>query len=505
MRARIAAVLSVVVLLAAYSAAPAQAAPQHAAPIKKKGLLDALGTGGLSAAELIDLINQRGVNFRLAYDDEDELRNAGASPAVLEAIRKHYHSTPVSQADKTNAANLLKSSRALLDAHNPDSALPVVAQALAMDQDDADAFVLRGRIYLATSQPKKAKADFNIALQIKPGHAEAKQLLATAENPGNGEVTPASTGMNIPAPGHQGFLGFRWRVRNGQIAVAGVLPLGSGARGGIQVGDVLLYANGMSMKDFADQFVTPSKIAPGMNVRFQIQRQGQPLELQMVALPRPAVGDEALNYFGQVIQLFPGSPEGYLYRAIVYGQVKNYSAALDDWNNFIRLAPDDPVGYGERAKIKTALGDQAGAKADQDEVARLNTPANNTAPQNQQAGVPARTPAGGNTAQPAGGNAAATAPFPQRWSLLQYNKLFTMRMVGNHLYMQSTDNVIVADAEQATDKKGVMVFKGKWRQKNANGTFSTWNMTLKTVSPERIDGTVLTLVFTGEPVTFIPQ
>jgi hypothetical protein len=189
----------------------------------------------------------------------------------------------------------------------------------------------------------------------------------------------------------------------------------------------------------------------------------------------------------------------------VYGQVKNYSAALDDWNNFIRLATDDPVGYGERAKVKTALGDQAGAKGDQDEFARLTAPANNTAPPNQQAGVPARTPRGGNTAQPAAGNPAATAPFPQRWSLLQYNKLFTMRMVGNHLYMQSTDNVIVADAEQTADKKGAVVFKGKWRQKNANGTFSNWNMTLKTVSPERIDGTVLTLVFTGEPVTFVPQ
>ena len=503
MKARIAAFLSVVILLTAFCAAPGQAAQQHAAPIKKKGLLDALGTGGLSAAELIELIGQRGVNFRLAYDDEEELRNAGASPAVLEAIRKHYHSTPVSQADKTNAANLLKSSKALLDAHDPNSALPVVVQALAMDQDDADAFVLRGRIYLATSQPKKAQADFHIALQIKPAHAEAKQLLATAENPGNGEVAPASTGMNIPAPGHSGFLGFRWRVRNGQLAVAGVLPLGSGARGGIQVGDVLLSANGMSMKDFADQYVTPAKLTPGMNVRFQIQRQGQALELQMVAMPRPAVGDEALNYFGQVIQLFPGNPEGYLYRAIVYGQVKNYSAALDDWNNFIRLAPDDPVGYGERAKIKTALGDQAGAKADQDAFAQLTAQSNNNA-QNQQAGVPGRTPAGGNTAQPATGNAAA-AQFPQRWSLLQYNKPFTMRMVGNHLYMQSTDNVIVADAEQTTDKKGAVVFKGKWRQKNANGTFSTWNMTLKTVSPERIDGTVMTLVITGEPVTFIPQ
>ncbi len=504
MRARIAGSLSVLVLLLLHGAAFLQGAPQHSPPIKKKGLIDALGTGGLSAAELIDLIHQRGVNFRLAFDDEEELRNAGASPAVLEAIRKYYHSTPISPADKTNAASLLKSSRALLDAHDPNSALPVVTQALALDQDDAEAYVLRGRIYLAASQPKKAEVDFHIALQIKPGNAEAKQLLATAENPSNGEVSPASTGMTIPAPGHGGYLGFRWHVLNGQIAVSGVLPLGSGARGGIQVGDVLLSANGLSMKDFAEQYVTPAKITPGMSVRFQIQRQGQPMELQMTALPRPAVGDEALNYFGQVIQLFPGNPEGYLYRAIVYGQLKNYNAALDDWNNFIRLAPEDPVGYGERAKIKTALGDQTGAKADQDEVTRLTAPAN-SAPPNQQAAVPARTSPGGNPGTNAAANAAAMGPFPQNWNFLQYNKAFTVRMVSNHLYMQSTDNVIVADAEQTTDKKGVVVFKGKWRQRNTNGTISVWNMTLKTVTPQRIEGTVLTLIFSGEPVTFVPQ
>jgi len=499
-------------------AAPLPASPQHAAPIKKKGLIEALGIGSLSASDLVDLINQRGVNFRMDYDDEEELRNSGASPAVLEAIRKHYHGTPVSQADKTSATSLLKTSRALLDAQDANSALPVVTQALTLDQDDADAYILRGRIYLATAQPKKAGVDFHIALQIAPGNAEAKRFLATADNPGSGVVTPASngvaasssSGLDIPSAGHTGYLGFHWGFRNGQYYVAGVLPTGSGARGGLLVGDVLVSANGLALKDFADQYVTPAKITPGMTVQLQVQRQGQPLQLQLVALPRPLIGDEALNYLGQVIQQYPGNTEAYLYRASAYEQLKNYKASLDDWNMYIRLAPQDPLGYGERAKVKTVLGDTVGAKADQDVAARLVPPSSTTPPTSPAPppalppGLPARIPGSAPAANPAS-TPAAMGPFPERWNLLQFNKNFTMRLVADHLYMQSVDSTIVADAEKTADKKGTVVYKGKWRQKNANGTFNQWNMTLKTVTPESIDGTVLTLIFSGVQVTFTPQ
>jgi tetratricopeptide (TPR) repeat protein len=474
------------VLLLLLCLAPLQASQQHSAPIKKKGLIDALGTGGLAPAELIELINQRGVNFRINFDDEEDLRNAGASPAVLEAVRKHYRSSPISPADKTNAANLLKSSRALLDAHDANSALPVVNQALALNQDDLDAYILRGRIYLAAAQPKKAEVDFNIALQIAPGNAEAQRFLATAKNPGSVVAASAAGGLDIPAAGHAGFLGFRRGIRNGQAIVVGVLPLGSGARAGLMVGDIVLSANGVAFKDFVDQYITPEKVTPGMAVQLQIQRQGQSLQLQLVALPRPKIGDEAINYFAQVIQQFPGSPEGYLYRASVFGQLKNYAASLDDWNMFVRLNPDDIVGYVERAKVKTALGDQVGAKADLDEVARLNQP-NATAP-NTQPGAPA--------------NAAA---LPERWNLLQLNKNFTLRQIQDHIYLQGIDIQATAEAEKTTDKKGNVVYKGKWRQQNANGTLSQWNMTLKTVTPERIEGTVLTLGFSGIAVSFIPQ
>lgn len=477
--------LNLGVMLLLSCLAPSSAVSQHSAPIKKKGLVGALGIGGLSATELAEMIKERGVDFRLTYDNEEDLQTAGATPPVLQAVRKYYRRPPSSQADRANAANLLQSSRALFQAKDPNSALPVVTQALELDPDNADAYVLRGKVYLANRQVKRAAADLQIALDIDPSNAEAKQLLETTGNPAASASTPAGVGGEIPAQGHQGFLGFRWRIQNGQTVISGVLPSGSAARGGLLVGDQLVAANGMSPKEFADQYINPGRLAPGAIVNLQIQRQGQPLTLQLTVVPRPNPGDEAANYYGQLIQQFPGNPEGYFYRGISYFQSQNLAAALGDLNNFVRLNPGDPAGYAERAKIKTALGDQAGAVADQAELARLNAPASTA-------------PAGATNSTPVPG-------LPERWTLLQLNRVFTIRQVDTHLYLKGMNSEATGDLEQVTDKKGNVIYKGKWRQRNVNGTLSEWNITLKTVTPQRIEGMVYTLGFTGQAVTFVPE
>src|SRR5579862_9756966 len=95
--------------------------------------------------------------------------------------------------------------------------------------------------------------------------------------------------------------------------------------------------------------------------------------------------------------------------------------------------------------------------------------------------------------------------LPPRWNLMQFNKNFTIREVDNHIYIQGVDVPVVADATKTTDKNGNVVYKGKWRQRNAYGVMQQWNLTLKTVTPERIEGTVLTLIVRGIDVTFLPS
>lgn len=480
-----------------------QAFSQHSTPIKKKGLTDALGTGGLSVAELTKIIEERGVDFRLTYDNEDDLRKAGATDPILDAVSKHYRHALAPQADRTKAATLVKSSKALFDAHDANSAMPVVNQALELDPDSADAYVLRARLYFTGGDAKRGQADANIALQIAPTNAEARRLL---QNGGGSEATatPNTGGTEIPSAGHGGFLGFRLLQKNGQYVVVGTLPSGSAARGGLLVGDVALSANGISFKDFYEQYLTQGKLAAGQTVNMQIQRQGQSLALQLVALARPNAGDESLRYFGQLIQQFPGNPEAYYYRATIYGQLKNYAAALADSNTFVRLNPGDVAGYEQRAAIKAAMGDQQGAKADKDAAASMlaaenggnaggKTQANNT-PQNN---VPQNN-------APANNNNGATASYAAIWTLLEFNQSYKLTQLEDHFYFQGLNVNSTGEAGKTTDKKGNVVYKGKWRQQNANGTVNVWNFVLKKVTSQRIEGTVMTLGFTGQTVTFVP-
>jgi tetratricopeptide (TPR) repeat protein len=68
----------------------AATAAQATKPISKDGLVKAVRINGLSTAELIQQIEQRGVAFEMTADAEAELRRAGARPEVVEAARSNY-------------------------------------------------------------------------------------------------------------------------------------------------------------------------------------------------------------------------------------------------------------------------------------------------------------------------------------------------------------------------------------------------------------------------------
>src|SRR5215472_9535675 len=59
-------------------------------PISKKGLLEAIRLNGLSTSELIERIQERGVNFQMTDDDVRDLQQAGARPELIEAVKANY-------------------------------------------------------------------------------------------------------------------------------------------------------------------------------------------------------------------------------------------------------------------------------------------------------------------------------------------------------------------------------------------------------------------------------
>jgi hypothetical protein len=101
-------------LLAAFFAAaallllPAASAAQAKRPITREGLVKAVRINGLSTAELIQLVQSRGVSFQMTSDAEAELRAAGARPEVIEAARSNYRAgaAPVTNASTRGKSNV---------------------------------------------------------------------------------------------------------------------------------------------------------------------------------------------------------------------------------------------------------------------------------------------------------------------------------------------------------------------------------------------------------------
>src|SRR5437763_17221477 len=80
----------IAVALFASLACAAAASAQAKKPVSREGLVRAVRVNGLSTAELIEQIGQRGVSFEMTADAEAELRQAGALPAVIVADRRIY-------------------------------------------------------------------------------------------------------------------------------------------------------------------------------------------------------------------------------------------------------------------------------------------------------------------------------------------------------------------------------------------------------------------------------
>lgn len=82
--------LALASVLAASLLAPGAARAQGKKPITKDGLVKAVRINGLSTAELVQQVQQRGVNFQMTPAAEQELRAAGGRPEVIAAARANY-------------------------------------------------------------------------------------------------------------------------------------------------------------------------------------------------------------------------------------------------------------------------------------------------------------------------------------------------------------------------------------------------------------------------------
>lgn len=107
-------------------------------PVDKKAILEALQIGGLTQNELVNFVRQRGVDFQLTPADEAQLKKAGASTALVSAI-KHSHratsqSSPASTPRVTSTKPLTKPELlTLLQAQTPAERITAIARERGLD------------------------------------------------------------------------------------------------------------------------------------------------------------------------------------------------------------------------------------------------------------------------------------------------------------------------------------------------------------------------------------
>jgi TonB family protein len=77
-------ILLILVLLAGLCAA------QTPKPIDREGLMEAVKLGGLGPQEIVGIIKDFGVDFRLTAEDEKQLRKLGADQRVIDAVKANF-------------------------------------------------------------------------------------------------------------------------------------------------------------------------------------------------------------------------------------------------------------------------------------------------------------------------------------------------------------------------------------------------------------------------------
>ncbi|MCZ8225892.1 MAG: tetratricopeptide repeat protein [Microcystis sp. LE19-84.1B] len=82
--------------------------------------------------------------------------------------------------------------------------------------------------------------------------------------------------------------------------------------------------------------------------------------------------EAAINNFNEAIRLNPNYAQAYGNRGIVYSRLQQYEKALADYNQYIRFNPNSAEAYYNRATLYDKLGDYQKAIADYDRAIRLN-------------------------------------------------------------------------------------------------------------------------------------
>lgn len=185
-----------------------------------------------------------------------------------------------------------------------------------------------GDLLLRFCDPDGAILFYEEALKESPSEKETRELRQALGFSYSQKKDPARTRQYL---GGLGFIGVRVNTRDEGIIIADTTPNLPGAQAGLQSGDVILMAGGITVKDQSQFLSLIRQSEPGSRLILQVRRQGQRLEKtvtvgtildssfsdpiacraqqlnrQGVALVKEGKKPEALAKFQEALQAAPG-------------------------------------------------------------------------------------------------------------------------------------------------------------------------------------------------------
>lgn len=131
-------------------------------PVTKNGLIKALNLRQFKTSDIVQIIDEQGVEFRLTNDIQLELQKAGARPELIEAVRRNYRGAlNVKPSNANTYEGLISKAITAYESRNrTNEAISILNQAVNLKPNEYKAYQMLGYVTLYGREDFREAEDY---------------------------------------------------------------------------------------------------------------------------------------------------------------------------------------------------------------------------------------------------------------------------------------------------------------------------------------------------------